>query len=187
MADVEVRAASAADASEIARIQLSTWRSAYAELLPAEVLDGLDQAETESHWRHTVASGPAEVLIAVEGRWTVGFCAAGLAPEEETLAASGDVPPDAATVALVSTLLVEPRWARRGHGGRLLGSMAQRLVARGATRGITWVPESDAASTRFFRGAGWQPDGTVRTLDAGGRPVRELRLSGSLDLRLEHP
>jgi hypothetical protein len=62
--------------------------------------------------------------------------------------------------------------------------MAQRLAAQGATRGITWVPEADTASLAFFQAVGWNPDGTVRTLDVGGRPVRELRLSGSLDLRL---
>jgi hypothetical protein len=46
------------------------------------------------------------------------------------------------------------------------------------------VPESDSASLGFYRRAGWQPDGTVRTLDAGGRPLREVRLSGGLDLEL---
>lgn len=185
MADADVRVAEPTDAAEIARIQLSTWRSAYAELLPADVLDGLDTDETEQQWKHTLSSGPASVLVATEGQWTVGFCAAGPAPEQEAVAADGTVPADAATVVLVSTLLVEPRWGRRGHGGRLLGAMVQRLSDGGATRGITWVPEADESSMAFFRSVGWAPDGTVRTLDAGGRPVRELRLTGSLDLRFE--
>jgi GNAT superfamily N-acetyltransferase len=185
MADADVRVAEPSDAAEIARIQLTTWRSAYADLLPPEVLADLDSTETEREWRQTVLSGPASVLVATEGRWTVGLCAAGPAPEPETLAADGTPPADAATVALVSTLLVEPRWGRRGHGGRLLAAMAQRLAAGGATRGITWIPEADTASLAFFRGVGWNPDGTVRTLDAGGRPIRELRLTGTLDLRVE--
>ncbi|GAA2782593.1 GNAT family N-acetyltransferase [Saccharopolyspora taberi] len=183
MAEAEVRDAAPSDAPEIARIQLSTWRSAYADLLPAAVLDELDAAETEAQWHRTLTEGPASVLVATEGTWLVGFCAAGPAPEPETASADGSVPDDAAEVALVSSLLVEPRWGRRGHGGRLLGAMAQKMTGLGATRGITWVPEADTASVSFFRGVGWDPDGTVRTLDAGGRPVRELRLSGSLDLR----
>ncbi|QUH00935.1 GNAT family N-acetyltransferase [Saccharopolyspora erythraea] len=185
MAEADVRVAGPDDAAEIARIQLTTWRTAYADVLPEDVLAGLDPAETESQWRHALTGGPASVLVAIEGQWLVGFCAAGFAPTTETAAADGTEPPDAATVALVSTLLVEPRWGRRGHGGRLLGAMAQRLSAEGATRGITWVPEADQASTGFYASVGWQPDGTVRTLDAGGRPLRELRLSGSLDLRFE--
>ena len=186
MADADVRVAQPEDAAEIARIQLTTWRSAYAELLPAGVLESLDTAGTEQEWQHTLTAGPASVLVATEGTWTVGFCAAGPAPEQETVAADGTVPPDAATVALVSTLLVEPRWGRRGHGGRLLGTMAQRLAAAGMTRGVTWVPEADEASLAFFHSVGWVPDGTVRTLDAGGRPLRELRLSGNLELRFDH-
>ncbi|GGI74707.1 N-acetyltransferase [Saccharopolyspora subtropica] len=182
MADADVRVAVPEDAAEITRIQLTTWRTAYAELLPAEVLDGLDSEATERQWYETLTSGPAAVLVATEGPWVVGFCAAGPAPEAEAAAADGAVPSDLAEVALVSALLVEPRWGRRGHGGRLLGAMAQRLAAQGATRGITWVPEADTASMAFFRSAGWAPDGTVRTLDAGGRPLRELRLSGPMGL-----
>lgn len=188
MADADVRVAEPADAAEITRIQLTTWRTAYADMLPAEVLENLDADETERHWRDTLTEGPASVLVATEGPWAVGFCAAGLAPAEEAAAADGTVPADVTTVALVSSLLVEPRWGRRGHGGRLLGTMARRLTTEcGATRGITWVPAEDSASLAFFRSVGWNPDGTVRTLDVTGRPIREMRLSGSLDLPMEDP
>lgn len=186
MADAEVRAATPADAPEIARIQLATWRSAYEELLPPEVLAGLDEAETAQQWTEALSDGPTTVLVATEGDWLVGFCVAGPAPEQEAASADGAAPDDLATVALVSTVLVEPRWGRRGHGGRLLATMAQRLTEGGATRGISWIPEADSVSQAFFEHAGWGPDGTVRTLDAGGRPVRELRLSGPLDLHLHH-
>ncbi|CAA9289198.1 MAG: hypothetical protein AVDCRST_MAG54-4289, partial [uncultured Actinomycetospora sp.] len=52
----------------------------------------------------------------------------------------------------------------------------------GAARGVAWVPERDTASRRFWERAGWEPDGTVRALDAGGRPLREIRVAGDLDL-----
>lgn len=184
MADADVRPAEPADADEIARIQVATWRTAYADLLPDEVLSGLDQAHTARTWRQAVADGPATVFVATEGRWIVGFCAAGPAPEAETADAQGRPPSDAATVALVSALLVEPRWGRRGHGGRLLAAATHAMRAVGATRGICWVPEADTPSLGFFDHVGWVSDGTVRTLDAGGRPLRELRLTGDLELEL---
>ena len=135
MADATVRPAEPSDAAEITRIQLDTWRAAYADLLPAEILAGLDAEEAELTWRQTIEQGPAQVLVAVEGDWIVGFCAAGLAPEDETAGADGSPAKDSATVALVSTVLVEPRWGRRGHGGRLLarrrrGDARGRLDAR---------------------------------------------------------
>lgn len=184
MAEVSVRPAVPADAAEIARIQLDTWRTAYADLLPELVLTGLAAENVERTWAETIAHGPAGVFVATEGEWLVGFCAAGTAPADETADAAGTPAKDAGTVALVSSLHVEPRWGRRGHGGRLLAAAGTAMLAAGSTRGICWVPEADAATVGFYGRAGWVRDGTVRTLDAGGRPLREIRLTGSLRIEL---
>lgn len=157
-----------------------TWRAAYAELLPAATLDELDSPEVQQAWADTVAGG-ATVLLATEGDEPVGFAVAGPAPDSEVAAADGALPADAARTVLVSTLLVEPRWARRGHGGRLLAAVAELCRGAGASRGVAWVPAEDPASLNFYRRAGWEPDGTVRTLDTGSRTLREVRLTGSLD------
>ncbi len=182
MADAAVHPAQPEDIADIARIQQETWLTAYAELLPPTVLAGLDSADTEAAWLAALQDGVARLFVATEGAWTVGFCSAGRAPETEIAGPDGELPEDAATVALIGTLLVEPRWGRRGHGGRLLATAAIGLRAEGATRGITWVPEADKASLAFYARIGWLPDGIARTLDAGGQPLRELRLSGTLDL-----
>ena len=183
MALARVRAATAADACALAAVHRVTWRTAYSELLPARVLDELDAPQVQQAWADTVEGG-ATVLIAMEGDHPVGFVVAGLAPESEVTAADGALPSDAARTALVSTLLVEPRWGRRGHGGRLLAAAVAALRDAGATRGIAWVPAEDPASLNFYRRIGWEPDGTVRTLDAHGRPLREIRLTGPLNLML---
>jgi GNAT superfamily N-acetyltransferase len=185
MAVATVRPAVPSDAAEIARIQLVTWRAAYHDLLSAEVLDALDADEAEVTWRHTIEQGPARVFVAVEGQWPVGFVAAGLAPQDESAEADGTPVPDADRVALVSTLLVEPRWGRRGHGGRLLAAAGDAMLADGLARGISWVAEQDKASRGFWERAGWLADGTVRTLDAGGRPLREVRMTGTLSFELQ--
>ncbi|GGM38243.1 N-acetyltransferase [Longimycelium tulufanense] len=184
MAIAAVRRAEPADVPEITRIQLVTWRTAYAEVLPAEVLAAMDSGETEREWLRAVREGPARVFVATEGDRLVGFCAAGPAPAAELADAEGAVPADADTTILVSALLVEPRWGRRGHGGRLLATAVASFRFEGATRGVTWVPEADDASLAFYHSVRWEPDGTVRTLDAGGRLIRERRLSGDLELTL---
>ncbi|MFC7616839.1 GNAT family N-acetyltransferase [Actinokineospora soli] len=102
----------------------------------------------------------------------------GPSPESESASADGRPAPDAETVGLVATLLVEPRWGRRGHGTRLLEAAVSLLRSEGLTRAIAWTPEQDKASTRFYKRAGWTPDGVLRTLDAGGQPLREIRFTG---------
>jgi len=186
MAEAAVHEAVPGDVARIARIQRDTWRLAYAELLPAEVFDGWDDGAAEESWAHALHTGAIRLFVATEGAHTVGFCAAGPAPADELTGPDGALPPDADAVAFIGTVLVEPRWGRRGHGGRLLATAATALREAGAERGVAWVPEPDRVSRAFYARAGWQPDGVARTLDAAGQPLREIRLSGTLLLRLEN-
>ena len=184
MSTAEVRAAVAGDAPEIARIQRITWRTAYADLLGEQALARLDSPDAEQRWVDAIGHPDTTIHLATEGAFAVGFCVAGPALNEDVAGADGELPDDAETTGLIATILVEPRWGRRGHGSRLLGRAAAELRQRGANRGITWVAESDSASLSFFRRAGWRPDGTVRTLDTGERRLRVSRLTGELDIEL---
>jgi GNAT superfamily N-acetyltransferase len=177
VADVSVRRASTADVNEIARIQVHTWKAAYANILPTPVLDGLDAEAIAPGWRHAVTMPPSarhHVLVAVEGEWRVGFAAFG--PDED--AQPGDPTPDA--TAAISLMLIEPRWGRRGHGSRLLAAITDLARDGGATRLVAWVPAKDTALLEFYRSAGWSADGLQRELDTGAGTVSELRLHTSL-------
>jgi GNAT superfamily N-acetyltransferase len=185
MATAAVRPATPEDVHEIVRIQADTWATAYAGLVPAAALVGLRSPAAQAAWAAAIEAGDGHhVLLATEGEWTVGFCAAARA-----VAPDGAVEPSAPTLgpeawAEISALLVEPRWGRRGHGGRLLAEAAAALRAEGARYGLAWVPEADAASRSFYEAAGWTADGTVRVLDTGEGELREVRVTGSLDLEL---
>ena len=183
MAVASVRPAVDGDAEGVARVQRTVWTSAYAELLPPGAVDGFALDEVARAWREAIGvDGPHGVWVATEGDALVGFCAAGPAHPEDLVDATGALPEDADAVGAVATLLVEPRWGRRGHAGRLLVEAATALRGAGVTRAVAWVPERDVASRGFFERAGWEADGTVRVLDAGGRPLREIRMVGSVDL-----
>jgi GNAT superfamily N-acetyltransferase len=184
MARAQVRTAEPGDVDRIAAIQASTWRTAYSELLPHEFLAGLDEAELKASWAACLDAPEALVLLAIEGAATVGFCLAGRATAEDAASAEGDVPADVESTAVIANLLVEPRWGRRGHGGRLLAAAASELRRRGAVTGLAWIPEADTSSLRFYESTGWWADGAVRTLDAAGRPLREIRCRGGLELRV---
>ena len=181
-AEVSVRRARPEDAAEIARVQAVTWRTAYRTVLPREVLDSWDDRAAEDAWAAAVTRPPTPghgVVVALERDAVVGFAAYG--PADRTDAAE---PPGAGPMTEIAVLLVEPRWGRRGHGGRLLAAAAEALRAEGARYGLAWVPEADGASRGFYAHAGWAADGTVRVLDTGEGELREVRLTGPLDLEL---
>jgi GNAT superfamily N-acetyltransferase len=178
-ADASVRPAFPEDAAEIARIQVVTWRTAYRAVLPEAVLDEWDADAAEASWRNAVTAPPTPghgVLVALERNTVVGFAAYG--PAELT---AGERPDPAGPTSELSTLLVEPRWGRRGHGSRLLAAVADLAQGSGAARLQTWLLEEDRISTRFYESAGWAPDGWARTLETGGAPLREIRWHALLD------
>jgi GNAT superfamily N-acetyltransferase len=177
MADVSVRPAVAGDASEIARIQIDTWRTAYGDILPEPVLAGLSLAQVEASWSQAITAAPTprhRVLVAMEQQWRVGFVAFGPADEFE----DGD--PEQDTTIAVGPVLVEPRWGRRGHASRLLAATVDLAREDGMTRAVAWIPEGDTPSREFLVSTGWAPDGIVRALDTGAGELREIRLHTSL-------
>ena len=114
------------------------------------------------------------MLVALEGEQQVGFAAFG--PDADRQPDD----PDPERTAAISTLLVEPRWGRRGHGSRLLAAVVDTARAEGIRRLVAWVPAADTASLDFYRSAGWAADGLQRGLDTGAGTVAELRLHAAL-------
>ncbi|MGY1696724.1 MULTISPECIES: N-acetyltransferase family protein [unclassified Geodermatophilus] len=170
-ADVSVRPATPAEAAEVARVQEQAWRAAAA--LPAAVLDGWDAASATEAWTAAITSPPTPghgVLVALDDGRVVGFAAYG--PAE---VAPGEDPHPAGPTTELAVLLVEPRWGRRGHGSRLLAAVADLTRSTGTARLQTWVAEGDRVTAGFLESAGWDRDGWVRTLDADGTPLREVR------------
>lgn len=177
MADVSVRPAIPADAGEIARVQVATWQHGYASILPAAVLEQVTVETALTAWTDALQAPPTprhRVLVAQEQDNIVGFTA--LAPADDL---QRDEPDQQSTV-VVGPILVEPRWARRGHGSRLMAAAVDLARADGMTRAVSWIPEADTVSREFLIGAGWASDGLVRALDTGAGELREVRLHVAL-------
>ena len=157
----------------MARVQLATWREAYADLLPAEALD-LPEVQAAAVWLHAIetpTSSRHRVLVALENQDVVGFAASTPAEDEDL---------DAATTAEVTALLVVPRWGRRGHGSRLMAASVDDWRRQGVDTAVLWAWETDEATTSFLQSNGWERDGKARVLDTGARLNRQVRLHVSL-------
>ena len=175
MADVSVRPARPEDAERVARVQLETWRTAYADLLPPDAL-ALPEDQVAAVWLGAVESTAprARVLVAMERDELVGFLAS-------TPAADDDL--DAAAAAEVTTLLVVPRWGRRGHAARLLAAAVDGWRTDGTATAVCWAWERDEATRAFLVSAGWAADGARRGLDTGAAVEPQLRFH--VDVREE--
>ncbi|MEQ7124632.1 GNAT family N-acetyltransferase [Actinopolymorpha sp. B11F2] len=161
-ADRSVRIAWAADAPDVARVQVRAWQSGYARIFPAGVLDALDEGAIAEQWRRSLTSPPDarhRLLVALEAGALVGFAATGPADDPDS---------DLLTEGAITTFHVDPDHTRAGHGSRLLQACADTLVADGFTRAVSWVFTADDILRQFLAAAGWAPDGAHRELDLTG-------------------
>ena len=59
------------DEDILARLKIACWRESYGELLPADILEGLNLERSRATWRHSLKHGIA--WIAEQGGVPVGF------------------------------------------------------------------------------------------------------------------
>lgn len=141
------RGATVEDAATIARIHVASWQRAYAGLMPAAFLAGLSTVERETRWRELLAAGATILLVTAPE--VVGFAAFG---------PSRDDPPTGQLFALY----LDPPWWGRGAGRVLHDAAVERLDAA-FPRSVLWVLHGNDRATRFYRAAGWVPDGRHQT------------------------
>lgn len=174
-ADASVRAARVNDLAALGRVQEAVWRSAYASVLSAEVLDNLDAAAFARGWRPAVEAPPSEwhrLLVACAGQQVVGLAAVGPSGDPDAAAQTGEL----------LVLGVHPDAQRQGHGSRLLNAAIAALQDTGATAVRAWVLAEQETARAFLGAAGLEPDGAFRSrvVDAGGRTAREVRLAADV-------
>ena len=173
MADASVRPARSSEADQIARIQRDTLAMAYESVMPAEILaqivdPGVQSAILDTITAEISSNDPsAQVLVALEGDQIVGFAFVQAAVRGgQSMLENGDPDP-------------EPHRLPRADAGRaqmgparprirLLSAATEFFVNAGFTRAITWVPESNAATTPSSS----RPAGPATATPAASRPRR---------------
>ena len=83
---MQIRLAQVADAAEIARVHVDTWRAAYRGIVPDAHLDSLTYEQREQRWRDNFATASPGVFVYVateEAGRVIGFAGGG--PSREGL------------------------------------------------------------------------------------------------------
>ena len=178
-----MRPARAGDADDLARVQVASWRSAFAGIVPPALLGELTSLEAAAvwrdRWREAIGNPPTSrhrVLTAVSGGPVSGGPVSGgpvsgAPPREVAGFVSAGPATDAdrwpATDAEIYEFRVAPDRTGQGHGGRLMHAAAETLVSDGFRTVSIWVLEADVAVRRFLESAGWAADGARGELDVG--------------------
>jgi GNAT superfamily N-acetyltransferase len=156
-----VRSATPADADEIGRIQVETWREAYAALLPPETIAGFDVAARQQLWREGLARAPqpgSATFVAIAEDRTLGFATVGASYSEE---GAGEI----------YAIYVHPSSWGRGAGRALMERLEASLLQAGFGHAILWVLEGNVRAERFYERLGWEHDGEKEDVFHGAAVV----------------
>ena len=168
---VHLRRAREDDARGIAEVHVGTWRHAYRDLLPPELLAGLNVGSRERWWRTelgVVAQERRPWIAESDGR-VVGFVSHG--PSRD-----GGSP----TIGEIYAIYVAPECWDRGVGRNLLSHGMRDLLAHGYDEATLWVLAGNQRARAFYEAAGWQADGGERLDEIGGQQLAEVRYRRSL-------
>jgi ribosomal protein S18 acetylase RimI-like enzyme len=193
---VVIRAASTADAPQIAAVIRDSWFAAYEGIIADQIIDRVTAPDDGARVRQSFGTRPWQRMIAA-----VAPCPRPAAAEAEAAAASGIVgyasfgpelnvlgmswpyPRTAAgaegRVAELYALYVRPAWWSTGTGRALMDHVLARVSVAGYRCITLWVLEDNARARRFYERAGFTPDGASHGLpDLGG--VTEIRYRRAL-------
>jgi ribosomal protein S18 acetylase RimI-like enzyme len=165
MSAAHVRAATLDDTPAMGELHVAAWRAAYAGVMSAEFLAGLDPREREQMWRKVISSG-AGVLVVLDGELVRGFACYGAERDDAPTPGVGE---------LYAINLHPDAW-RRGLGAALLAEVAQALRGAGFREAVLWVVRENARARAFYERFGWRADGAAKSDDGiSGAAVHEVR------------
>lgn len=168
---MQICSASVDDARAIAEIHVTTWQVAYADIIPAQFLDGLSVKQREAYWRDEIPLGNQKIAIAKEDSQVLGWISYGASRDK-------DAGPSAAEIWAV---YVSPEHWSSGVG-RQLWLHAQAHLARQGYRSVSlWVLADNFRAIDFYLKAGLSPDPSGKEeFEIGGIQLQEIRYVAEL-------
>ncbi len=157
-----VRPARLVDAEPIARVEVETWRSTYAGMLPDRVLLTMSERRQTASWASFLRHRPDDARVACNPKGVItGFGNCG-AQRDSNVDFGGEV----------YTLYVLPDAQGQGAGRQLLLALFARLVATGYGSALVWVVRANPARFFYERLGGKQV--MYRPIPVGGQPVEAV-------------
>jgi GNAT superfamily N-acetyltransferase len=147
-------------------VQVASWRSTYAGIVPEAFLNGMEAATLAQRWRGMWAQVAAHIFVAAEEghpESIVGFVCGGALR----------LPVADYDAELYAIYLMEA-WQRGGAGRQLLQSLAASLHEAGFQSLLVWVLEANPAVAFYERMGGRRV--TRKTIDIGGVDLPEIAL-----------
>lgn len=161
---MKARAAVPDDADAIASVHVASWNAAYRGVIADEALDELTEETLAPQWRSAIEDAAGAAVAVVEADEGVcGYARYGPARDDDL------DPNDAAEI---YGFYVHPDAWGTGAGRTLMEHVTADLRHRRYRAAALWVVQSNERAQRFYRAAGFAPDGRDDKLCIGAPEYR---------------
>jgi ribosomal protein S18 acetylase RimI-like enzyme len=158
-----IRAAQPGDAPAIAHVQVETWRSTYAGIVPDPFLAALDKQGRTQNWQALLADPTIDIFVAEDETGVFGFITGGAIRD----------PAEDYDAELYAIYLLQQH-QQRGAGRALVRTLAASLHAKGLRKLIVWALEENPG-VEFYKRLGAIPV-TTKIINIGGKDLSDLAL-----------
>lgn len=156
-----IRQARTEDAGSIALVQVETWKTTYAGIVPDAYLSSLSVESRTENWKEQFQAGTTLLFVAEDATGVFGFASGGKLRE----------PIDGYDAELYAIYLLKEK-QQQTAGKLLLRKLAEALRARGFHSLIAWVLEKNPSVGFYLRVGGSAV--AEKQIEIGGVPLREL-------------
>lgn len=149
-----IRKAGPDDAAALARVQTASWRDAFADFLPSEILEAhTDFVQVEAMYRRVLQHPAVFILLGSVGG--TPHCIAAWSVNRDGLAE------DVAELICIHSL--SSRW-RCGYGSAMMQRVLSEMRCAAFHRAVLWVFAENHRARAFYEALGFSPDSAVRNV-----------------------
>jgi len=179
---ITVRTAVTADAANLARVRLETWRTSYRGLIPEAAIAAMDIEKETARWVARLQASPGDSFLFAAEIWqdeggslaqapaVVGFCGGG--PDRDA---------DPQYSGELYAIYVLQAYQGKGVGRTLVQAAVDWLRQRGYGSMVIWVLRDNQPARRFYEALGGKAV-RERSIEIGGAQLPEVGYGYDLSL-----
>jgi ribosomal protein S18 acetylase RimI-like enzyme len=159
-----IRSAQIEDVPAMARVQVDTWRTAYAGIVPDEFLANLSYERCQANWieRFNNPEGDIHIFVVEDQPGQIVAIASGGPLRDRLTGFDGEL----------YVLYVLKSFQGLGYGKQLVTQVAHDLASRGYHSLVIWVLKDNPAC-RFYEKLGGRMI-AEKTVEIGGKELRDV-------------
>lgn len=160
----EIRYATHNDAAALGEIHASSWKIAYKNIVPDEILDNITIEKRKKFFEKALTEGWEEDAIIYKDKVAVGLICIGKCRDEDKTPYTGEI----------WGIYLHPNYWNRGIGKELMRWGLNELKLRNYKDVTLWVLEDNLPARKFYERMGFKHDGTIKEINIG-KTLKEYR------------